>query len=261
MWVWEHMDLFPEPPPTGTQNAYTNPFPIPLKPPNPFFPPKFSWDDAAFCPEDFLNSFQVDYGGRQLELRKRLVEHLRGPLTFQHQCRFQSWNQMVAKGVMPIHFRSAVSLVIAALDRDYYPNDTEPLLSTPEWAELACTVSAAAGRGYVQLHNDDNVDTLYAARIRCPDVVPEASNLVFDSIFHRLGATVEALQTYMEGDEQIASWLPGIEDQSKEVLGLLATSRVDEAVAAWEGLEVSRIANLILPNIPQRAHNANLTNI
>lgn len=255
------MDLTPEPPPPSAQKTYTNPFPFPLKPPDPFFPPKFSWDDTAFRPESFLESFKVDYGGRRLELRKRLVEHLRGPLTFQHQCRFQSWNQMVAKGVTPAHFRSAVSLVIAALDRGYYPNDTETLLSTAEWAELACAVTAAAGRGYARSNDNDKSEALHAARNECRDVVPEASNLVFDSVFHRLGATAEALQTYVEGDDQIASWLPGIEDQSKEILELLATNRVDEALATWEGLEVSRLANLMLPNLPQRACDANLTNI
>ncbi|KAI0266576.1 hypothetical protein BGY98DRAFT_939096 [Russula aff. rugulosa BPL654] len=200
------MNLTPGPPTPTAQRAHTNPFPLPLKPPDPFFPPEFNRDDAAFHPETFLESYKMDYGGRRLELRKRLVEHLRGPLTFQHQCRFQTWNQMVAKGVTATHFRSAVSLVIAALDRGYYANDTETLLSTTEWAELACAVTAAAGRG--------------------------------------LGATAEALQTYVEGDDQIASWLPGIEDQSKEILELLANNRVDEAVATWESLERACDTNL-----------------
>jgi hypothetical protein len=65
--------------PTSTaQRAHNNPFPIPLKPPDPFFSPEFSWDEVAFRPETFLESY-ADYGSRQLELHKRLAEHLRGP--------------------------------------------------------------------------------------------------------------------------------------------------------------------------------------
>jgi len=97
------MDLTPEPPPPSAQKPDPSPFP-PHKPPDPVFPPNFSWDDTAFRPEPFLDSFEADYGGRQLELRNKIVENLRGPLTFQHQCQFESWNQRVARGITPIHF-------------------------------------------------------------------------------------------------------------------------------------------------------------
>lgn len=65
----------------------------------------------------------------------------------------------------------------------------------------------------------------------------------------------------MEGDDLIASWLRGIEDQSKETLELLANNRIDEAIATWDSLEVSRLANLLLPNLPQRACDANLASL
>jgi hypothetical protein len=122
-------------------------------------------------------------------------------------------------------------------------------------------VTAAAGRGYVQSHNADNVDILQTLQTGTADVVPEASNLVFNSIFHRLGATAEALQTYVEGDDQVASWLPSIEDESKKLYELLAHNRVDEALANWESLEVSRLANLLLPRLPWRAAETNLTDL
>jgi hypothetical protein len=254
------MALSPEPPPPSAQKTNPTPFPR-YKPPDPIFPPNFSWDDAAFRPETFLDSFESDYGGRQLELRNKIVENLRGPLTFQHQCQFQSWNVRVARGVTPIHFQSAVSLVTAALDRGYYPNEAEPLLSTAEWAELACAVVAAAGRGYARTHNEENAACIYAARFSSRDTVPEKSKLSFDSLFHRLGATAEALQTYVEGDEQVASWLPGIEEETVELYQYLANKHVEEALATWEGLEVSRLANLMLPDLPQQAHEANLSKL
>ncbi|KAF8496110.1 hypothetical protein F5888DRAFT_1705350 [Russula emetica] len=259
------MSLLPEPPPPPTSAHKTplTPFP-PHKPPDPFFPPKFSWDDAAFRPETFLDSFESDYGGRQLELRNKVVENLKGPLTFQHQCQFQTWNQTVARGVTPIHFRSAVSLVIAALDRGYYPNPTnkaEPLLSTEEWAELACSVIGATGRGYARPHSEDKTDFLNIARATSRDVTTEGSNLTFDTLFHRLGATAEALQTYVEGDDQVAGWLPEVEEDTIELLRYLATRHVEEALATWESLEVSRQANLMLPDLPQQAHEANLVKI
>jgi hypothetical protein len=58
----ETMDLTPEPPPSHTQGALSNPFPLPLKPPDPLFPLEFTWNDGAFRPETFLESFEVDYG-------------------------------------------------------------------------------------------------------------------------------------------------------------------------------------------------------
>jgi hypothetical protein len=254
------MALSPEPPPPNAQNSIRTPFPR-YKTPDLPFPPNFSWDDAGFLPETFLDSFETDHSGRQLELRNKVVEQLRGPLTFQHQCKFNSWNRKVARGVSTAHFRSAVSLVIAALDRGYYPNGTEPLLSAPEWAELACAVVSAAGRGYARTHNEDKESINYAARFECRDVVPDASELIFDSLFHRLGATAEALQTYIEGDEQIANWISEVEYETTELLQTLAVRHVKEALATWESLEVSRLANLMLPDLPQHAYEANLNNL
>ena len=142
------MDLTLEPPPPSAQNAAPTPFPR-YKPPDPVaFPPNFSWDNTAFLPETFLDSFAADYGSQQLEIRNKVVENLRGPLTFQHQCQFQSLNQTVARGVTPAHFRAAVSLVIAGLDRGYFSNEVLPLVLITDWAELACAVVAAMGRGY-----------------------------------------------------------------------------------------------------------------
>ena len=123
---------------------------------------------------------------------------------------------MVARGIMPIHFWLAVSLVIATLNRGYFPNDTKTLLSMAEWAELACTITAAMGRGYAQFHNEENTDTLRVTQANCMDVVFEIPYPAFKSIFHRLGAMAEALQTYMEGDDQVANWFPEMEEQSRD---------------------------------------------
>ncbi|KAI0278456.1 hypothetical protein BC826DRAFT_1162729 [Russula brevipes] len=210
-----------DPHPPNGQLGSTIPFP-PFKTPVIPFPPPFSWDDAAFRPETFLASAKEDFSGRQLELNNKMVEGLKGPLTFQHQCQFLSWSQEVAKGVTPAHFQLAVDLVIATLDRGYYPNHNETLLSTPEWAKLACATVAAAGRGYARSHAEEKTNFTYAARLGCEDVAPRDFDLTFDSLFHRLGATAEALQTYVEGDDQIASWLPVVEDEAREVLEMVA---------------------------------------
>ena len=104
----------------------------------------------AFHPVTFLDSYKTDHKREQLEIHKKLVTNLRGPLTFHHQGQYQSWNQVVSGGITPGQFRAALSLVSAALDRGYHsPNPTiETLLSTSDWVALACTVVAAAGRGY-----------------------------------------------------------------------------------------------------------------
>ena len=92
-------------------------------------------------------------------------------------------------------------------------------------------------------------------------MVPEVTELTFDSMFHRLGATAEALQTYIEGDEQVAGWLPEVEEDTKELLHILATRHVEEALSSWESLEVSRLAHLMLPDLPQQAREANLAKL
>ena len=208
------MDLTSEPPPHLPFNL--SPFP-PYKPPDPFFPPDFDRPAAAFHPGAFLHTPRI-VSVRRLEIQNEVVENLRGPLTFHHNCQFQSWNQTAAEGVTPAHFREAASLVIATLDRGYFRNKTEPLLAAPEWAELACAVVAATGRGYARSHKADDPDSPYTDRLASFDTAMDDSKFPFDTLFHRLRATAEALQTYVEGDDQVANWLRDTEEETIDLL-------------------------------------------
>ena len=119
----------------------------------------------AFQLVTFLESFRTDHKRVQLEMHKRLVTNLRGLLAFHHQGQYLSWNQVVSGGITPGQFGAAVSLVTAALNRGYHsPNPMiETLLSTPDWAALACTVVAAAGRGYARSHDENREDYMHSA--------------------------------------------------------------------------------------------------
>ena len=190
-----------------------------------------------------------------------MVENLCGPLTFHHNCQFQSWNQTAAEGVTSAHFRAAALLVIATLDHGYFRNKTEPLLAAPEWAELACAVVAATGRGYTHSHKADDPDGPYTDRLAGFDTATDNSKFPFDTLFHRLGATAKALQTYVEGDDQVANWLRDTEDETIDLLWSLAVKHVEEALTTWESLEVTCIANLMLPYLLQQAKETNFTKL
>ncbi|KAI0286533.1 hypothetical protein BC826DRAFT_1047919 [Russula brevipes] len=233
-----------KPPPPNIQFGST----IPSSRSNP------PWDDAAFRPETFLASAKYDFSGRQPELNNKIVEGLKGPLTFQHQCQLLSWNQEVAKGVTLAHFQSAAEVIATldrGLDRGYYPNHNETLLSTPEWAKLACATVAAVGRSYACSHAEEKTDFTYAARIGCEDVTPADFDLTFDSLFHR------QLKLFKPTWRETIKSPAVVEDETREVLQMVARSHAEEALATWESLEVSRLANLLLPGLPQQAPDAN----
>ncbi len=73
-----------------------------------------------------------------------------------------------------------------------------------EWAALACAIMVAIGRGYAWSHDESMEESLSAAWAHCQDIALDPSNFYYDSLFHRLLALVEALQTYVEGDDQVA---------------------------------------------------------
>jgi len=93
-------------------------------------------------------------------------------------------------------------------------------------------------------------ESLSAAWAHCQDIALDPSNFYYDSLFHRLSALVEALQTYVEGDDQVAGWFPCLEEEAPDIYQQLAHLHIDEAIANWESLEVNRLADLFLPNIP-----------
>ena len=102
---------------TTTSTIQSLPLPT-LQTTRPFLPARFRQTCCRIPPWGLHTPRIVSV--RRLEIQNEVVENLRGPLTFHHNCQFQSWNQTAAKGVTPAHFREAVLLVIATLDRSYF---------------------------------------------------------------------------------------------------------------------------------------------
>jgi hypothetical protein len=76
------MDISPKLTLPSAQKITPTPFPPYQQPLVPVLPSDFSWDNAPYYPETFLDSFELDYSDKPLELRNRIVKNLRGPLTF-----------------------------------------------------------------------------------------------------------------------------------------------------------------------------------
>ena len=127
--------------------------------------------------------------------------------------------------------------------------------------ELACAVVAATGRGYACSHKADDPDGPYTDRLASFDTATDDSKFPFDTLFHRLGVTAEALQTYVEGNDQVANWLRDTEEETIDLLRSLAVKHVEEALTTWESLEVTHIANLMLPDLLQQAKEINFTKL
>ncbi|KAN0118225.1 hypothetical protein V8E52_005486 [Russula decolorans] len=111
-------------------------------------------------------------------------------------------------------------MVIAALERGYFPNRDPTPLGTSDWARLSCDLLAAIGRGYHRQFTTDQETALERVRMQATDPSPLSNT--YPTFFHRLSATAE--QDFTEKATKAAA------------------AEVDEKWLTWKANEIDRLA-------------------
>jgi hypothetical protein len=142
-------------------------------------------------------------------------------------------------------FNSAVTLVIAAVERGFYSNRDPAPLGPSDWARLSSALLAAVGRGYHRQYTPDQEATLERARSGATDPNPLLN--AYPTFFHRLGATAEEvafnLQTDAnEGLDGYQEWYSILKNDFTKKATKAAAAEVDEKWLVWKANELDRLA-------------------
>jgi hypothetical protein len=143
------MALTPEPPPPKTLTQNPTPPNPPKKPPDPPLTMLFPERRPYRCPD---NPFACPPPKEIKETYKRTVSEvldtLRAPFIWDDQDSFEFAGTNIGLNLAPENFDAAVTTVIAAVERGYYPSRDPTPLNPRNWARLSCALIAAIGRGY-----------------------------------------------------------------------------------------------------------------
>ena len=236
------MELEPQPPPVQTLTLVPTPLPNPKKPPDPsiftLFPGKplnraldNPFKDAD--PEVIQELQKCSLRDTVNEARVPFSDNHSGLLVFNGNC--------LGKNISSEVFNSAATLVTAALEQGYYHKREPTPLSATNWANLACSLLAAVGRGYCCQYSDNKNSTMEKVRAEATD--PNPLGKKFPTLFHRLTATVEHLQTHLAPDhEEYSEWYSSLVDTFNKKATKAAAVEVEEKWRIWKADEIDRRA-------------------
>ena len=142
-------------------------------------------------------------------------------------------------------FNSAVTMVIAALERGFCSNRDPAPLGPSDWAKLSCAMMAAVGRGYYRQYTPDQEAKL--DKLRAETVDPQPLSRAYPTFFHRLGATAEEVAFQLEvdsreGREGYQDWYSTLKNNFNKKATKAAAAEVDEKWMAWKAYEFDRLA-------------------
>ena len=247
------MELNPEPPPPPTLTPNQPPFIPPNITPNPSISMLFPEKTPYRAPE---NPFRgPDHSKNLSEAHKMALQtaldSVRSPFLFDPGEPFQFNGACVEDETPSESFNSAVTTVIAAVERGYGSNRDPNPLEPSDWARLSCALLAAVGRGYHRQYTPDQEAALARTRAQATDPNPLLDT--YPTFFHRLGATAEQVAFTLEADSRedplgYQDWYSTLKDDFIKKATKAAAAEVEEKWLIWKANELDRRAE-------KRPHN------
>ncbi|KAN0106948.1 hypothetical protein V8E52_010616 [Russula decolorans] len=236
------LPVVPTPTPTPT--------PEPNVPPDIFLEPSISIPFPESTPYRASNNpFRGSASKRLSELHQTALQDaltsIRGPFLFNSEEPYAFNGACIEVDTSAESFNSAALMVIAALERGYFPNRDPTPLGTSDWARLSCDLLAAIGRGYHRQFTTDQETALERVRMQATDPSPLSNT--YPTFFHRLSATAEQVAFHIGTDaeeqpEGYQDWYSTLKKDFTEKATKAAAAEVDEKWLTWKANEIDRLA-------------------
>ena len=190
------------------------------------------------------NPFRVPLPKKLKEDHKKSLQEavtsLRAPFLFDIKEPIKFDGSNVGAQTSMEEFNAAVTTVIAAIERGYYPIRDSTPLATTEWTRLSCALLAAVGRGYHRQYTNEHENLLERVRAETIDPNPLPDN---PTMFHRLSAIACDVSDHI-GMEQEGhqDWYRTIKDEFSKKAQKAAIVEVDEKWHLWKADRIDRLA-------------------
>ncbi|KAI0279060.1 hypothetical protein BC826DRAFT_1113057 [Russula brevipes] len=239
------MALEPTPPSSPNPNPNLNP---------PKSPPDKPPDPPIATPDHFFEVLHLENPPPNAPSNP-----YRGPVPAENPLEFKGQEQGI--DISSDDFNAAVELVIVTLGAGYYPTRDPTLLSTGDWASLACTVLAAIGRGYNHPYNPHSEVELTLMRAKVTDPNPITPD--DPTLFHCLNAIVTTLATEFRTDlinseEDFHDWYQSIRNIFEHKAARAAHIEVEETWRQWKEDQIDCCAAAQEAEIAREVRNRNV---
>ena len=194
-----------QPPPRPTLTLGLDPLPprkkIPPDPPLPPLPPQNSTDNGS--EPTSKNTPMGATGKKQEHAHSSALDEAHAPFKYVTKAKFD-YNGTFTDSEDPKQlFINSAKLIISTLQGGpLAPAQPAPnLLRATDWADLACALLAAIGRGYSLQYDKDQADPAIRKEwAEAPD--PNPLSAKYPTLFHRLSATADSLNDQLLIDGQ-----------------------------------------------------------
>jgi hypothetical protein len=147
-------------------------------------------------------------------------------------------------------------VVIATLERGYYPLKDFTPLGPSDWAKLSCALLAAVGHGYHYQDSYNQEAKMDKVRMLAHDLNPLSPK--YPMLFHRLAATADHLETHVSPDQpDYQGWYLDIKKTFNEKATKAAVAKVEEEWLQWKAQQIDRCAAMQEAEISTVAKNRN----
>src|SRR5580698_5165540 len=208
------------------------------------------------------NPFRDSNPKRISEIHKKSLQDalgsIRGPYLFNLEESYDFNGANVGTDTTAESFNSAVTMVIAALERGYHPNRDPTPLKASNWARLGIDILAAIGRGYHRQYTPDQEATLEKVREVATDPVPLSG--AYLTLFHCLAATAEELGFHIETDakgqrqkEGYQDWYSTLKNTFTKKATKAAAAEVEEKWLVWKANEIDRLTATFKKDLGMKA--------
>lgn len=264
------MALEPTPPSSPNPNPISNPPKSPPdKPPDPpiatpdhFFEVLHPENPAPNAPSNpYRGPVPAEVRAEHQKAIEEARDVIKAPFIFPLQNPLEFKGQEQGIDISSDDFNAAVELVIVTLGAGYYPTRDPTLLSTGDWASLACAVLAAIGRGYNHPYNPHSEVELALMRAEVTDPNPITPD--DPTLFHRLNAIVTTLATEFRTDlinseEDFHDWYQSIRNTFERKAARAAHIEVEETWRQWKADQIDRRAAAQEAEIAREVRNRNV---
>ncbi|KAN0102409.1 hypothetical protein V8E52_011973, partial [Russula decolorans] len=183
--------------------------------------------------------------GLYIDTLQDALTSIRGPFLFNSEEPYAFNGACIEVDTSAESFNSAALMVIAALERGYFPNRDPTPLGTSDWARLSCDLLTAIGRGYHRQFTTDQETALERVRMQATD--PSQLSNTYPTFFHCLSATAEQVAFHIGTDageqpEGYQDWYSTLKKDFTEKATKAAAAEVDEKWLTWKANEIDRLA-------------------
>ena len=128
-------------------------------------------------------------------------------------------------------------MVLAAVERGYYPTHDPTPLNPRDWACLACSMTSAIGQGYHHQESQGSATSLEKVHAETTDHSPLDPR--FPTLFHQLAVSVAHIELCIGTDtESYVDWYFKLKLKTKKELARVTTAEVEEKWQAWKADQI-----------------------